>query len=112
MKIVLFGAVLSVFATALHAEERELWFRNAEKRALAQQIKGLGFNCPVLQKAYFVGQQADGNHIRAVCGGSSLAPGEAPAFRLVAGGSGVKRIELWDGRPSLLREASLRQSPD
>jgi hypothetical protein len=112
MKTLLLGAALSVLATASHAEERELWFRAAEKRALAQQIKGLGFSCPALHKAFFVGQQADGNHIRAVCGSTSQASSGAATFLLVAGGSGVKRIEPWEGRLSLLDGSSLRNSLD
>lgn len=112
MKTLLLGATLSVFATALHAEDRELWFRSAEKRVLAQQIKGFGFDCPVFQKAFFVGHRTDGNHIRAVCESRTDASGGTAAFRLVAGGSGVNRVEPWDTRISQLDETSLRRSLD
>ena len=105
MKAALLGlALLAPAATAAGAEERDLWFRTAERRDLARQITRLGLDCQELRGATLVEQRADGRHIRAVCGSSPGEP-DAAVFRLVAGGSGLVRAEPWmrafAGDPSL-----------
>ena len=66
---------VACLATVTQAET-ELWFRRAEKIALARGIQRDGFACAELRTVYFVETRPDGNHMRAVCGTSdgSAAP--------------------------------------
>jgi hypothetical protein len=63
-----FVAALVCLATAAQATEGELWFRKAEKVALARGIQKDGFTCSEIKAVYFVAAKADGNHMRAICG--------------------------------------------
>jgi hypothetical protein len=84
---------LLLLATAAKAEEKELWFRNVERKGLAQMLRARGFECPELQAGYQVGWQSDGNHVRLVCAGLA---GNNASFRMVARGSGIARMEPWE----------------
>jgi hypothetical protein len=86
---------ITCLATVTQAET-ELWFRRAEKIALARGIQRDGFACAELRTVYFVEMRPDGNHLRAVCGTSdgSAAPS---TFRLTVRGSGTFRAAPWDG---------------
>ena len=88
-------AALVCLAATAHAAEGELWFRKAEKVALARGIQRDGFPCAEIKAVYFVGARAEGNHLRAVCGTAedSAAPS---SFRLTVRGSGSYRVEPWN----------------
>ena len=91
------AAALICLATTAQANEGELWFRKAEKVALARGIQKDGFSCPEIKAVYFVAAKADGNHMRAVC--ETVDVSAASSFRLTVRGSGTFRVEPWeDGR--------------
>ena len=99
--VVLVGFALSAFnpATAAQAAESELWFRKAEKVALARGIQQDGFACSELTAVYFVEARSDGNHMRAVCRtGKGLD--DSTSFRLTVRGSGGYRVGPWDDAPA------------
>ena len=76
----------------------ELWFRKAEKVALARGIQQDGFSCPEVKAVYFVEAKPDGNHMRAVCGTADEAA-TSSSFRLTVRGSGTYRVAPWsDGK--------------
>jgi hypothetical protein len=89
------AVAFTCLATMTQAES-ELWFRKAEKVALARGIRRDGFACPEITTVYFVAAKPDGNHMRAVCGSpdGSAVPS---SFRLTVRGSGAFRAARWDG---------------
>ena len=105
-------AALVCVATAAQATEGELWFRKAEKVALARGIQDNGFACVEIKAVYFLGGRSDGNDMRAVCG----TEGESEAssnFRLTVRGSGTYRVEPWSERGNVFAEiAALRAALD
>jgi hypothetical protein len=106
--------VLSVLSVAAaHGDERELWFRRAEQRWLARELRARGFDCSELRAGYEVGARPDGNHIRVVCDTAGGPPGSGTStFRLVARGSGIARMEPWEAREPAPVLALLRASLD
>ncbi len=88
-------AALVCLATAAQATEGELWFRKAEKVALARGIQKDGFPCPEIEAVYFVEAKTDGNHMRAVCE-TVDGPAASSSFRLTVRGSGTFRVEPWE----------------
>ena len=107
------SVALVLLATAAHAADgQELWFRKAEKVALARGIQDNGFACVEIKAVYFLGGRSDGNDMRAVCGteGDSEASSN---FRLTVRGSGTYRVEPWSERGNVFAEiAALRVSLD
>ena len=94
------AAALACFATAAQSTEGELWFRKAEKIALARGIQKDGFPCPEIKTVYFIEAKSDGNHMRAVCGAAEDSSASS-SFRLTVRGSGSFRVEPWrDGGES------------
>ena len=88
-------AALVCLATAAQATEGELWFRKAEKVALARGIQKNGFTCSEIKAVYFVAAEADGNHMRAICGLDADSAASS-SFRLTVRGSGTFRVEPWE----------------
>lgn len=103
-------ALFALSATATRADEKELWFRNTERRWLARELRARGFDCPEIRTGFQVGSSPEGNQIRLICGTPDSHAGESPMFRLVARSSGITRLEPWEPLTVLL--AGLRASLD
>ena len=87
-------ACLACSAAAAQAADNELWFRKAEKVALARGIQLGGYPCSEIRAVYFVEAASDGNHMRAVCG-TADGPSASSSFRLTVRGSGTYRVAPW-----------------
>jgi len=88
------AAALACSVTAVQAGETELWFRKAEKVALARGIRQDGYSCPEIRAVYFVEAKADANHMRAVCG-TADGPAASSSFSLTVRASGTYRVAPW-----------------
>lgn len=108
MKTGLCIAAFAVLATSAQAAETELWFRNAERKGLAQALRARGLDCLELQAGFQIAWQGRGAPIRVVCRPAAGRPGQLSMFRLITRGSGISRMEPWE--KVLLAEDDLRPS--
>ena len=87
-------AVAVLLAWQAQAEgETKLKFRPNQLRALGQDLRGRGFDCPHIEAVFFEGEKDNRNHMRVVCAG--LAAADLSEIRVVATGSGSFRASPW-----------------
>jgi hypothetical protein len=93
MQLVLLASAVLLATHADATEETRLTFRSGQLRALAQDLRGRGFDCPHVDVVFFEGEKDNRNHMRVVCAG--LAAADLSEIRIVVTGSGSFRASPW-----------------
>jgi hypothetical protein len=92
-RVVALALAALLVSDAQASGETRLTFRSNQLRALGQDLRARGFDCPQIEAVFFEGEKENRNHMRVVCAG--LAAADLSEIRIVATGSGSFRASPW-----------------